>query len=298
MTRYILSSFLGILLLASAAYAQVDTVQQAPPSKRDSLEYIVLMKSGDSFRGNLVTYTDSTVTIDTEFGEVTILKKLIDRFIPLDGPYLRRPQHFLMPTGSPQKKGGFVSNYELGFFYGGFGIGGLTIAGGFTTIPGIPLSQQIYHVGAKFTVEENDQFDLALGATYSWITTDHPYSHVYAVTTFTLGIGRYSAMAFYRATGDDFITIEVAPFDAADTTVINMFYQGSLGAAFGFDVPLFGRDDIFALGEIWNNDVQKPGNTVSMLAVRVSNETLSADFGVALFTAPFVVPVVRFSWML
>lgn len=274
---------------------------EPPGPNRDSLEYIVAMKSGDSFRARFLRSTDSTMIVETEFGTVAIDKRLIDEFIPADGPYLRRPHHFLMPTGSAaSRKGvrGLINNYQLGFFYGGIGIGALTLTGGFTAIPGLPLSTQLYHVGAKFSVEQNDEFDLAVGATYSWITTDYPYAHIYGVGTFRLGNGRYSAMAFYRATGERVAPIDVAPFNSADTSVITLFYQGSLGAAFGFDVPLFGRDDIFLLGEIWNNDLNRPGNTVSMLAARVTNEVLSADFGVALFAQPFVVPVMRFSWML
>jgi hypothetical protein len=275
-----------LALTTVAAHAQV----------RDSLQYVVLMKNGDSFRGNLVGYTDSTMVVQTEFGRVTIPKEQISSFVARNGPYTKRPQHFLMPTASPNGPGGFLSDYELGFLYGGFGLGyGATITAGITAIPGIPLKSQLYHVGAKFTIERSPEMELAIGATYTWITSDYPYSHIYAVGTFPLGEGRYSAMLLYRVTGTDVAPIAVAPF-GGDTTRFNLYYTASIGAAFGFDGPAFGRDDIRWLGEIWNNDITKPQNTVSMLGVRVTNESLSADFGVAIFTAPAIFPVTSFSY--
>ncbi|MBC8144894.1 MAG: hypothetical protein H7X80_04855 [bacterium] len=275
-----------LLILTGSAAAQ----------ERDSLRYIVLMKSGDSFRGNLVSHTDSTVTIRTEFGRVVIAKNLVDEFIAVDGPYLKRPNHFLMPTGSPNGPGGFISNYELGFYYGGFGLGnGATITAGATLIPGIALKHQLYHAGAKITVERNEDFDLALGASYTFITTDHPYGHAYVVGTFPAGTARYSVMILYRVSGEDFAQIALAPF-GGDSLKFSVNYGPSVGAAFGFDGPAFGRDDMLWFGEIWNNDMSKPQNTVSLVGIRLMNENLSADFGIALFTAPFVAPVFSFTW--
>lgn len=288
MTKIIL--LLAVLFLVFAA-------GEVRAQERDSLKYIVQMNNGDAFRGNLVAYTDSTVTVLTDFGRVTVPKDQISSFVSLEGPYRNRPHHFLMPTASPTGPGFFLSNYELGFFYGGFGFSnGVTITGGMTLIPGIPVKSQLIHGGAKFTVERNDEFELALGTTFTFLTTQHPYNHIYGVGTFDLGTGRYSAMVLYRVTGKEQARIAVAPFGAVDSTVLNVFYTGSLGAAFGFDAPAFGRDDISWIGEIWNNDLTKVQNTASMLGVRVTNEHLSADFGVALFTAPFIVPVMSFTY--
>lgn len=282
--------------LFSIAVLFILALQIAGAQERDSLKYIVQFKSGDSFRGNLLSYTDTTVTLLTEFGRVTVQKELISSFIPVDGPYTRRPNHFLMPSASPSGPGGFVSNYELGFLYGGFGLGyGATITFATTVIPGIPVRSQIFHAGAKFTLERSPEYEVAVGAAYSFITLDYPYAHIYGVGTFPLGSGRYSAMLFYRASGVEVADIAVQAFEY-DTTRFTMYYTGSVGVALGFDTPAFGRDDISWVGEIWNNDVTKPQNTVSMLGVRVTNEVLSADFGLALFSQPFVIPVTSFTW--
>lgn len=272
-------------------------IVQASAQERDSLKYIVQLESGDSFRGNLVGYTDTTITVQTEFGDVIVPKRLISEFIPVDGPHIRRPHHFLMPTASPTGPGGFISNYELGFLYGGFGLGyGATITAGATLIPGMPLRLQLFHMGAKFTIERSPEYEIAVGATYTFLTLDNPYAHIYAVGTFPLGTGRYSAMLLYRAVGAQSAPLKVQILRYDTTITVN--YEGSLGGAFGFDTPAFGRDDIRWVGEIWNNDFTKPQNTVSMLGVRVTNDRLSADFGLALFTQPFVVPVTSFTWRL
>ncbi len=288
MRRFLLSLSVFLLFFSVSAIAQ----------PRDSLKYVVQMESGDSFRGNLVGYTDSTVTILTEFGRVTVPKRLINSFIPTDGPLLRPAHHFLMPSASPSGPGAFLSNYELGFLYGGVGLGyGATITGGATVVPGISLSSQLYHVGAKFTLERSPEFDLAVGATYTFITTDYPYAHIYGVGTFPFGNGRYSIMLFYRAAGTDEAPIALQAFNY-DTTRFTIFYSGSLGGALGFDAPAFGRDDMMWFGEIWNNDFTKPQNTVSVLGIRLLNDRFSADFGLALFTAPFIIPVTSFTWRL
>ena len=239
---------------------------------------------------------DTTLTIKTEFGNVTVPKRLIKEFIAVEGQYKHRPFHFLMPTASPNGPGFFVSNYELGFLYAGFGLGnGATISGGATLVPTVSLKSQLYHVNAKITIERSKEMELALGGTYSWFTTDFAYSHVYGVGTFPLGTGRYSAMVFYKVAGEDQAPLQILG-PGNDTTRFTLYYQGALGAGFGFDTPAFGRDDMFWVGEIVNNDLTRPQNTVSMIAMRLTNEHLSADFGLALFTQPTIVPVVNFTY--
>ena len=201
-----------------------------------------------------------------------------------------------MPTALPNGPGGFIGNYELGFFYGGFGLDSIaTITAGLTTVPTFSLSSQLYHVGAKFTVERSESSALALGATYTFLTTREPYAHLYAVSTNKLGDGRWSAMLLYRVSGDELAPIELYG-PGEDTTRFVLRYEGRLGVAIGLDGPLFGRDDMAFFGEIWNNDVTRPQNTASVVGIRVFNEKASADFGVALVPVPFVAPVLSFTW--
>ena len=270
----------------------------AQGADRDDLKFLVVMKGGDSFRGNVVGHTDSTITVQTEFNRVTLPKSAIEEFVPLSGRYLRRPHHFLMPTASPNGPGGFISNYELGFLYGGFGIGtGATITAGATIVPGISLASQLYHAGAKVTVEQTEDVELAVGATYTFITTREPFAHLYAVSTTPIGTGRWSFMLFYKISGDDRAPVRIDG-PGNDTTRFTLFYEGALGVALGLDTPAFGRDDMGFFVEIWNNDLTNPQNTASVLGVRVFNEELSADFGLSLISGPYVLPAMSFTWNL
>jgi len=288
--------FAALITVVLPIVLQAQPNPYTPQPERDKLEYIVQLESGDSFRGNVVMSGDSTLTIMTEFGRVTVPMRLIKEFIPVEGPYKRRPQHFLMPSASPNGPGFFVSNYELGFLYAGFGLGyGATVTAGATLVPTVSLKSQLYHVNVKFTLERSKEMEIAVGGTYTWFTTKFPYAHIYGVGTFPLGSGRYSAMVFYKASGEDEAPLEVIG-PGTDTTRFTLYYQGSLGAGFGFDTPAFGRDDMFWVGEIVNNDITKPENTVSMIGIRVTNEHLSADFGLALFTAPMIAPVTSFTY--
>ncbi len=293
---HIISSLLLGSLFLLLSIGAIDLSAQG--IDRDKLPYIVVMKGGDSFRGDVISYTDSTITVQTEFNRVVLPKSAIEEFVPVDGPHLKRPQHFLMPTGSPNGPGGFISNYELGFLYGGIGIGeAATITAGATIVPTISLASQLYHLNAKVTIEQRAEVDVAVGASYTFITTREPYAHLYGVATAPLGTGRYSAMVFYKISGDERAPLRVDG-PGNDTNRFTLFYEGSLGVALGLDAPLFGRDDMAFFAEIWNNDVTRPQNTASVFGVRVFNEELSADFGIALFSAPLVLPATSFTWRL
>ncbi|KXK56845.1 MAG: hypothetical protein IPM61_00770 [Chlorobi bacterium] len=288
----------ALLFLVGLAVATAQTKTFSPLVPRDKLEYIVVLESGDRFRGNVVASGD-TFQIKTEFDIVRVPKNLIKEFIPITFPrdtYLHRSQHFLMPTASPAGPGFSLTNYELGFLYATFGLGyGATINAGATIVPTVSLKSQLYHVNAKFTVEREKDMEFAVGGTYTFFTTDHPYAHIYGVGTFALGTGRYSAMIFYKAAGDEQAPVNILG-PGEDTTQFTLYYQGAMGAAFGFDAPAFGRDDMFWVGEIATNDFSRPENTVSMVGIRLQNEHLSADFGIALSAAPLVLPVTSFRY--
>ena len=199
-----LSAFALLVVLTVTAAAQTKSFSPLVP--RDKLEYIVVLESGDRFRGNVVASGD-TFQIKTEFDIIRVPKSMIKEFIPITFPrdtYLHRAQHFLMPTASPSGPGVSLTNYELGFMYATFGLGyGATISAGATLVPTVSLKSQLYHVNAKFTVEREKDMEFAVGGAYTFFTTDHPYAHIYGVGTFALGTGRYSAMIFYKAAGDE-----------------------------------------------------------------------------------------------
>jgi hypothetical protein len=280
-------AFLLFLLTLTCLHAQ---------ERADNTRYVIELKSGDSFRGVITGSTDSAITIEADVGRVSVRRGLIARIMPLASVYRDRPFHFLMPAATANGPGGFVSNYELGFFYGGFGIGDVvTISGGLTLVPGMEIRSQLFHINGKITFWRNETFENAIGVTYTLVTADHPYTHLYAVWTFPSGGARYSAMIFGAISGEAEAPIAITPL-GSDTVRFNFRKDNNPGVAFGMDAPIFGRDDIRLLGELWNADVTKPQNSAAMLGVRLLNEHLSADFGLTLTPGPAVLPVVSFHW--
>lgn len=272
------------------------TLSSLKAQSLDSIQYMVRLKNGDAVRGTITKFTDSTITLKTALGEVSIDKNLINKFTLIEGPYTHRPFHYLMPTASPNGPGGFITNYELGFMYAGFGLGyGATISAAMTAIPGLSLNSQLYHLGVKYTIERSNDLEVAIGGTYTFLGDQAMYSHIYSVATIPFYGGRYSFMFHARATGPDEVNLKFQLFNY-DTTRVKFYYTSKFGVAMGFDMPLFGRDDMNWVGEIWNGDITKPQNTASMIGVRVQNEHLSAVFGVALIPKPLILPITSFSY--
>jgi len=263
----------------------------------DSIMYMVRLKNGDAIRGTIQSYDDSTITIKSQLGAITINKNLIEKFTLLNGPYTRHPYHYLMPTASASGPGGFVTLYELGLIYAGFGLGyGATVSAAMTAVPGVSLSSQLYHLSVKYTIERSNEVELAVGGTYTMLGNMAMYSHIYGVTTFPFFGGRYSMLVHARATGPDEVDLKFQAF-SFDTARVRFYYTANYGISMGFDAPLFGRDDMSWLGEIWNADITKPYNTASMLGVRVQNEHLSAVIGVSLIPKPLLaLPVTSFTY--
>ncbi len=203
---------------------------------------------------------------------------------------------FLMPTAIPIGSGhGYVSDYELFFPYAGVGIYDIFSAtGGMTFVPGAPISSQVYTAMLKATLANSDGFAFALAANILDISTSNTYLHLYSVVTAEWDSTWISGALFYKATGPD-IAVENAGSLFGKFTFI---YTGNLGAALGFETPIASRSDMRLLGEAWSNDLTNSNDFVVMFGVRVRNEILSADFGLAYVHVPIPVPVMNFvySW--
>jgi hypothetical protein len=75
-----------------------------------------------------------------------------------------------------------------------------------------------------------------------------------------------------------------------------VYEDGSFGLALGVDTHLSAWKDVRIIGELWNSNISKPTDTGVLLGVRLGNTKFSADFGLALFTSPFLLPFTSFSW--
>jgi hypothetical protein len=103
------------------------------------------------------------------------------------------------PTGRPLGKGeGYFSNHYV--LFPGFAYGltrNLSVAGGFSTIPGLALEQQLFYVSTQAGFQLSEKAALALGGLYAAGTEDNvDVGVVYGITTLgrpdrslTLGFG-------------------------------------------------------------------------------------------------------------
>lgn len=198
-------------------------------------------------------------------------------------------RHFIMPTARPID-GGYLGFWELGFFQGGGGLGAISFSGGFTVLPTVAFRSQIAFLQGKLTLFDEKNLGLALGVNWLRLTSDFPYTHVFAVMTVETESSRYSGAIFYKAAGDDFPHPDIEPYGA-----FQFNYGGSLGASLGMDMPIASSNMRF-VAEAWNHDLSVPNKLAVLAAIRLEAEDFSSDFGFMYFTVPLIAPVANFVW--
>ena len=201
-------------------------------------------------------------------------------------------RHFIMPTGKAMR-GGFLGVWELAFFQAGYGFGDLiSVTGGMTVMPTVAMPSQFMFLQAKATLADEGGIAFAAGANLLRLTSEHIYTHGFiAGTAETKDDSRYTAMLFYKFSGNDFPIVTVIPYGQ-----FQFSYGGSLGAGIGFDTPLKGVKNTRIVAEIWNHDLSVANKAAVLAAFRVEGEKFSSDFGLIYFTLPLIAPVANFVW--
>lgn len=203
-------------------------------------------------------------------------------------------RHFIMPTGKAIGSGnGYLGVWELAFLQGGFGIGDfLSVAGGMTIMPTVSFKSQFAFLQAKATIADEGGVSFALGGNLLRMTSEHFYTHGFISGTAEMkDDSRYTAMLFYKFSGDDFPIVRVLPYGN-----FSFSYGSSLGAGIGFDTPLKGVKNTRVVVEIWNHDLSVATKIAALAAFRVEGEKFSSDFGLMYFTLPLLAPVANFVW--
>lgn len=269
----------------------------------ETLQYVLRLTNGDKLTGTILEKSQNekelfSIKFRTSIGTATIDETQIVEITPL--AYLYRHNHrvFLMPTAEPIGSNHFIGNFELLLLYGGFGVSDwLSITAGRTMIPSIPSGDQASTINAKATVyseqaDNSTAISLALGTNVAYLNYDHRLLNIYTVGTFTGSRSRITAMLFYKAGGEDFMTIRAGTYGLADMK----YSAGAFGVGVGLDTKFTSWHGVHFIGELWNNDVGRPTNSALLLGFRLCNSTISADFGIAVFTQPAFAPFTSFSW--
>jgi hypothetical protein len=298
-TRKVLLVFLLALLNLPL---QAGILHNISPS-RDK-EYTVRLTNGDVISGFITQMiTDRNegdgIEMQTPLGTAVIYESQISNIRLKESAYRHSHRVFLLPTAEGIKDNYFIGNFELLFLYAGAGIGDwFSITAGRSIIPGIASYQQISVVNAKFTVFNQD-FDtlgrkllIAVGGNYGWANDANKLYHLYGVGTFKLSRTSLTANVFYKLGSVDYYNLSFG-----NSGLIPMRYNNyAWGIGLGMDTQLPTWESVHVIGELWNNDITSPSKTGILLGLRICNTAFSADFGLTVFTQPFLAPFVSFTW--
>ena len=169
------------------------------------------LRDGSRLVGRIVAEDDASVKIVTTGGiEVTVPRASIvsrraggagvGESIGVDPNYSRL---MFAPTARPLKKGdGYFSDYELLFPGVAYGLtDNVSLAGGFSVVPGVGLDEQLFYISPKVGFNLGDRASVAVGALFAGSgagdDTDSESAYIgFAVGTFggpkrslTLGLG-------------------------------------------------------------------------------------------------------------
>lgn len=289
-----------ILLSAISSFAAGLDVGEIVVDRKT--EYVFRLTNGDIITGvaidreedekgimlKIKTLLGTTVIYDDEIIEIRSLKKY----------YRHNHRVYLLPTALPIEDNHFIGNYELGLFYGGFGISDfLSVTAGRSILPVALPDQQLSLANIKTSFHgirfEDIPADIyfAVGGNLAFVNDNNRLIHFYTNATYIGDKSSVTAAIFYKAGSQDFALVRFK------NEYLEMNYpDGSFGMAFGLDTKFSNRNDLHFIGEIWNSNINKPTNSMILLGLRLAGTKFSADFGLAFFTEPFAVPFVSFVW--
>lgn len=289
-----------ILLINLSSYASSSLFKDIKANEK--IEYYLRFKNGDEITGFISEIFDNKedgegIKFNTEFGKLTIYDFQISELRLKSELYRHTNRLYLMNTAEPIGSNHFVGNYELLFLYSGIGLADIASVNiGSSLIPG-QSNDQLSTVNIKLTVL-NEPFEsmdgkmvLAVGSSFAHINKNTEFLHFYGVSTF---VGRRSNLSigmFYKAGTNDIGIIK-----AFDKNYAFTYGNGSFGLNVGLDTKFTESNDLHFIGELWNSDISKPTNTGILIGLRLANTKFSADFGMAMFTQPFVFPFISFVW--
>lgn len=266
-------------------------------------EVIIRLTNGDLLTCEIKDYDavgDSLISISvkTKIGSTKIYLSEISEITTI--AELNRNSHriFILPTAEPIGRNTFIGNFELLFFYAGVGITDyVSITAGRSIIPGEPGDYQITNLNGKITFYRqywesmSGSMSVAAGVNYAMLNSFNKITHLYSSLSFVTEKSVFTGSVYAKIGDKDYYE-----FNLRQDLYPFTFENGAFGIALGVDTRFSNWKNIHVIGELWNANITKPSNTGVMLGFRIGNTKLSADFGLALFTTPFVLPFTSFVW--
>lgn len=264
--------------------------------------YRVRLENGDQLTGFITLKSNDDngeyIELETLIGTPKIYLSEIKEIQVEDNFDRQSSRVHLMPTADPIKSNHFIGSFEALMVIAGFGISDIgSITVGRSIIPFIRAEEQITLINGKATVygmdwaSGNGGMKIGIGGNMLWLNDANNISHLFTNATFFNQRSSITIMVFSKIGAKDIydlrINNEVESF---------IFEDGATGVGLGFTSRFSERSNMYFIGELWNQNVQKPLNSGVLLGFRLSNTEVSADFGLTFFTTPIAFPFFSFSW--
>jgi len=265
-------------------------------------KYLIKLKSGDVISGYITDKNQDSIDKFFRFEMLLGTPKIYFSEISTIRYYteIYKHQHriFLMPTAEPISPDPFIGNIEGMFFYGGFGISQyFSMTAGRSVIPFLYDKQQISLFNIKsslYTIDYDSlggHFSVAVGYNRTWINDNNIIEHLYAATSFKLKKTLFTANIFYKFGGKDYYD-----FAIQDAVYPTYYGPGTFGVGLGVDSKFSERHNLFFIGEVWNQDIMDMRKTAFSLGIRLAEDKISFDWGILIFTRPYIIPYFSFVW--
>ena len=295
--------FIFLLLLVAVNLLSAESVYNLKGFEpKPNTVYLVKLNNGDMLTGLISEVFEDDygmgIKIKTEIGNAIIYDEQIYDIILKVKEYKHANRIFLMPTAEPISSNHYLGDFELVFFQLGIGISDyFSFTAGRSVIPTIISSQQISNFDAKVSVykmgftQNARTLSFAFGGNLAFVNHNNQIWNAYFNTTVDFGRTLVTANVFYKAGARDYYDIHFSNYD------FQLYYpNGAFGLGLGFDSKLPRRNDLHVIGEVWNIDIARPTHTMFLLGMRICNTTFAADFGVMIFTQPYIAPFIGFVW--
>lgn len=254
-------------------------------------------------KGESILREDSTMIESIIFtammGDITLYSDEIATISKIRETYRQQSSLYFMPTANAIGSDSYVSLTQLVFAQAGFGYENISINGGMTIIPGLSFEEQGKYLNVKYTFYEESQeiipghYTLAGGYSLIYANTANAIQHAYMVGSFHMPRTTLTTALFFKTGSENVYEASAGRWGSG---IIN-YNDGALGFGLGFDIRLRSRQDTRVLAELWCADIMRPRNSAGFIGIRLSNDRYSMDAGLAMFTAPAIVPAVKFQWL-
>ncbi len=310
--KFIISFLMMILCFAPPLHADEDIftndIFSTIKLQRESL-YRIRLVNGDILTGQFKEKGENGIREDSTIIESIILKAIIGDITlysdeiahiqTIRNVYRQQSSLYFMPTADPIHSDTYISLTQLAFAQLGFGYQDISINGGMTFIPGLSFEEQGKHIDVKYTFYEEEQdiipghYSLAGGYSFIFANNANLIQHAYMVGSFHMPRTTLTTALFFKTGSEDIYEAYAGKWGSG---IIN-YNDGALGFGLGFDIRLNSRNDTRVLAELWCADIMRPRNSAGFIGIRLHNDRYSMDAGLAMFTAPAIVPAVRFQWL-